>query len=150
MRYVFLSVGLIAGILILAYQQPARSGPEPEGQAPAGAGQPAAGATKDRSADEQAIRANIEAFARAYKARDAEGEAPSSHERLMPLAWLVGEWVDDGGSVVVTSKCHWAEGGNFLVHDFTMKVQGREAMTVHQRIGWDPLAKRLRSWVFDS
>ena len=40
-------------------------------------------------------------------ARDAEGEPPTAHERLLPLAWLVGDWVDDGGSVVVASTCRW-------------------------------------------
>ena len=31
-----------------------------------------------------------------------------------------------------------------------MQISGRDAMNVSQRIGWDPLAKRIRSWVFDS
>jgi uncharacterized protein (TIGR02246 family) len=83
-------------------------------------------------------------------ARDAEGEPPTNHERLRPLGWLVGEWVDDGGSVVVVSSCRWSEDGNFLLQDFKLKVEGRDAMQVTQRIGWDPLAKRIRSWVFDS
>ena len=29
-------------------------------------------------------------------------------------------------------------------------MAGRAAMEVTQRIGWDPLSKRIRSWVFDS
>jgi uncharacterized protein (TIGR02246 family) len=83
-------------------------------------------------------------------ARDAEGEPPTNRERLRPLAWLVGEWVDDDGSVVVVSSCRWSEDGNFLLQDFDLQVDGRAAMQVTQRIGWDPLAKRIRSWVFDS
>jgi uncharacterized protein (TIGR02246 family) len=83
-------------------------------------------------------------------ARDAEGEAPTSRERLRPLAWLVGDWVDDGGSVVVFSTCRWGEGEQFLLHEFKLLIEGREAMQVTQRIGWDPIAKRIRSWVFDS
>jgi uncharacterized protein (TIGR02246 family) len=83
-------------------------------------------------------------------ARDEEGPPPTGHEQLQPLAWLVGDWVDDGGRVVVASSCRWAEGGNFLLQDFHLKIEGREAMQVTQRIGWDPLAKRIRSWVFDS
>jgi hypothetical protein len=58
--------------------------------------------------------------------------------------------VDDGGSVVVVSSCRWSEDGNFLLQDFKLEVEGRDAMRVTQRIGWDPLAKRIRSWVFDS
>jgi uncharacterized protein (TIGR02246 family) len=83
-------------------------------------------------------------------ARDEEGEAPTNHERLEPLAWLVGEWVDDGGSVVVASTCRWSEDGNFLLQEFKLQIAGKEAMQVSQRIGWDPLAKRIRSWLFDS
>jgi len=83
-------------------------------------------------------------------ARDEEGPPPSSREQLRPLAWLVGEWVDDGGSVVVNSTCRWSEDGNFLLQEFTLKVSGKNAMNVSQRIGWDPIAKRVRSWVFDS
>jgi uncharacterized protein (TIGR02246 family) len=83
-------------------------------------------------------------------ARDEEGPPPPSHERLRPLAWLVGEWVDDDGSAVVISSCRWSEDGNFLLQDFKLQLNGRNAMNVTQRIGWDPLAKQIRSWVFDS
>jgi uncharacterized protein (TIGR02246 family) len=83
-------------------------------------------------------------------ARDEEGPPPSAHEQLKPLAWLVGEWMDDGGSTVVWSACRWSNDGNFLLQDFRLQVNGRDAMTVSQRIGWDPVAKQIRSWVFDS
>ncbi len=83
-------------------------------------------------------------------ARDEEGLPPTSHERLQALAWLVGDWIDDGGSSVVASSCRWSADGHFLLQDFKLKVNGREAMDVTQRIGWDPLAKRVHSWVFDS
>jgi uncharacterized protein (TIGR02246 family) len=83
-------------------------------------------------------------------ARDEEGPAPTAHEELRQLSWLVGEWIDDGGSAVVVSSCRWSDDGNFLLQDFELRLNGRDAMKVTQRIGWDPLAKRIRSWVFDS
>jgi uncharacterized protein (TIGR02246 family) len=83
-------------------------------------------------------------------ARDEEGPPPTAHEQLGPLAWLIGEWVDDDGSAVVRSSCRWSEDGNFLLQDFKLQLNGRDAMNVNQRIGWDPLARRIRSWVFDS
>jgi uncharacterized protein (TIGR02246 family) len=83
-------------------------------------------------------------------ARDEEGPAATGSEQLQPLAWLVGDWVDDGGSVVVFSSCRWSDDGNFLLQDFELQRNGRKAMNVSQRIGWDPVAKRVRSWVFDS
>jgi uncharacterized protein (TIGR02246 family) len=83
-------------------------------------------------------------------ARDEEGPLPTPHDRLRPLSWLVGEWVDDGGSAVVRSTCRWSEDKNFLLQEFKLQISGQDAMNVSQRIGWDPLAKRVRSWVFDS
>lgn len=83
-------------------------------------------------------------------ARDSEGDPPTHHERLKPLAWLIGEWVDDGGSIVVHSTCRWSEDKNFLLQEFNMQIEEKSAMKISQRIGWDPLAERIRSWVFDS
>jgi uncharacterized protein (TIGR02246 family) len=83
-------------------------------------------------------------------ARDEEGPTATPHEQLQPLAWLVGDWVDDGGSTVVVSSCRWSKDRNFLLQDFKLELNGRDAMDVTQRIGWDPLAKQIRSWVFDS
>ncbi len=83
-------------------------------------------------------------------ARDTAGEPPTNHERLEPLAWLVGEWLDDGGSSVVRTHCDWSPDGNFLLQEMTIQVEGQDVMQVTQRIGWDPIAKRIRSWVFDS
>jgi uncharacterized protein (TIGR02246 family) len=83
-------------------------------------------------------------------ARDEEGPEPTPHEQLRPLAWLVGEWVDDDGRVEVKSTCRWSEDGNFLLQEFNIQVSGKSEMRVSQRIGWDPIAKRVRSWVFDS
>jgi uncharacterized protein (TIGR02246 family) len=83
-------------------------------------------------------------------ARDEEGPVATGREQLQPLAWLVGEWIDDGGSTVVRSSCRWSKDGHFLLQSFKLQVSGRDAMNVSQRIGWDPLAKRIRSWVFDS
>jgi uncharacterized protein (TIGR02246 family) len=83
-------------------------------------------------------------------AQDAEGDTPTPQEELRPLAWLVGDWIDDGGSTVVKSSCRWSDDRNFLLQEFDLQVNGKNAMKVSQRIGWDPVVKRIRSWVFDS
>src|SRR5438874_1093455 len=57
-------------------------------------------------------------------ARDEEGPSPGAHEQLRPLAWLVGEWVDDGGSTVVRSTCRWSEDKNFLLQEFRLEISG--------------------------
>src|SRR5262245_26637809 len=83
-------------------------------------------------------------------ARDEEGPLPTPHEHLKPLAWLVGDWVDDGGSTVVVSSCRWSEDGHFLLQEFKLKISGKDSMNVSQRIGWDPHRKCIHSWTFDS
>lgn len=83
-------------------------------------------------------------------ARDEEGPPATGNDKLQPLAWLVGDWVDDGGSAVVNSTCKWSDDGMFLLQEFKLHVNGKESLNVSQRIGWDPLARTIRSWVFDS
>jgi uncharacterized protein (TIGR02246 family) len=76
--------------------------------------------------------------------------AITPHERLQPLAWLVGEWVDEGSSSVIHSNTQWSVDGNFLLRDFTIQIAGKPALHGTQRIGWDPLTRQIKSWVFDS
>src|SRR5262249_31236858 len=44
----------------------------------------------------------------------------------------------------------WDEGGKLVRGLWKVKERGKPVMTVSQRIGWDPLARRIRSWEFDS
>ena len=37
-----------------------------------------------------------------------------------------------------------------LNREFAVRVNGRVAMTVNQRIGWDPAGGQIKSWEFDS
>ncbi len=72
------------------------------------------------------------------------------HEHLKSLEWLLGEWVDQSSDSTMHVNCRWSPDKNFLLRDFTVHVQGRPVMTVNERIGWDPLTKQVKSWVFDS
>jgi uncharacterized protein (TIGR02246 family) len=74
----------------------------------------------------------------------------SAHERLEDLAWMVGDWVDEGEEGIVHFACRWSDDGNFLLRDFTLRVEGFPFTSGHQRIGWDAAAESFRSWVFDS
>ena len=75
----------------------------------------------------------------------------SPYDRLRELEWLVGDWVNEGrtGSILQTSY-RWDENKAFLLQDFTLRVNDQKALTGTQRIGWDPLSKQIKSWVFDS
>ncbi len=69
---------------------------------------------------------------------------------VQQLNWLIGDWVDEGDDAVVQFACESTDNGNFLVRSFTIHVAGQDAMTGTQRIGWDPLTGKLRTWIFDS
>jgi uncharacterized protein (TIGR02246 family) len=83
-------------------------------------------------------------------ARDMEGDKPSSHEQLMQLEWLIGDWIDESPDSLVRTSFRWSDNDNFILGEFTVHLAGRPAMSGTQRIGWDPVAKKVRSWVFDS
>lgn len=81
---------------------------------------------------------------------DSADAEPTPRDRLEPLQWMVGEWVEEGPDAVVSMVCRWAPTPNFLLVDFTARVDGAVVMQSHQRIGWDPLVGRIRSWTFDA
>ena len=70
--------------------------------------------------------------------------------QLQQLAWLQGEWVHESSDSVVIFTCEAADGGNFLVRKFAIRIAGQDSMNGTQRIGWDPLTGKLRAWIFDS
>lgn len=71
-------------------------------------------------------------------------------DQLQQLGWLTGDWVDEGDDSIVNFSCEPIDGGSFLMRTFTIVVSGQEAMTGTQRIGWDPLTSKFRTWIFDS
>jgi uncharacterized protein (TIGR02246 family) len=86
-----------------------------------------------------------------YSSVREEDEPTLAHEqRIKELEWLVGDWVDETSDSTVHVTCQWSRDKNYLLRDFTIHVQGQPVMTVDERIGWDPLRKQIRSWVFDS
>ncbi len=82
--------------------------------------------------------------------REIEDASVTHHERLKELDWLVGEWIEETGDAVISTTIAWSEDGNFLLRSFEIKVAGKADLKGTQRIGWDPLTKQIKSWVFDS
>ena len=77
-------------------------------------------------------------------------QVPSHYEQLKDLEWMVGHWVDQDEAATVVTDCNWSRNENYLVRTFTVKVGDNIDLSGMQIIGWDPAAKRIRSWVFDS
>jgi uncharacterized protein (TIGR02246 family) len=69
---------------------------------------------------------------------------------LRELEWLVGDWIDEGEDGKGASTVRWEEGQKFLVRKYSIQVAGEPGRSGTQWIGWDPQAKQIRSWVFDS
>jgi uncharacterized protein (TIGR02246 family) len=74
----------------------------------------------------------------------------TNFQHLKELEWLIGEWTNESAGIAVTLSCRWDKNRNFMVHEQTVKVGGKDAVSVTKYIGWDPAGGHLRSWVFDS
>lgn len=91
-----------------------------------------------------------------------ESERPTSlrPDSLDDLEWMVGEWTlvpeDDAKAALpaTTMSVRWDTGRMFLIRDVRLTSPATAAepviVDVQQRIGWDPLMGRIRSWSFSS
>jgi hypothetical protein len=79
----------------------------------------------------------------------ADDPIPTAAEMLEPMAFLVGDWVDENPDGRTSISYRWSEDGNFLLGEFALSAGGMDAKSV-QRIGWDPVEGVIRSWTFDS
>ncbi len=83
--------------------------------------------------------------------RDAPYVAPTNHEHLKVLDWLVGDWASapEQGEVARVGYS-WAPSQNFMLASFTTTFKNIAIGGGTQWIGWDPLAKQIRSWTFET
>ncbi len=83
-------------------------------------------------------------------ARDLPDEEASASEEIRQLGGLIGEWVNESPSELVIASYRWADDRRSILSEFKVQVGGRPARSGSERIAWDPLAKKLHSWVFNS
>jgi uncharacterized protein (TIGR02246 family) len=77
-------------------------------------------------------------------------EVLTHEERLKDLAWLVGEWVDEGGDTLVSSNIRYSPDKSHLIREFTVKHVGSDLLSGMQWIGVDPLTGNIKGWSFDN
>jgi uncharacterized protein (TIGR02246 family) len=82
--------------------------------------------------------------------RETQDEDAPAYERLQPLEWLLGRWVDEDENVQIETNCRWAKNRSFLSRSFRVVAGDDVDLEGTQIIGWDPVNQRIRSWVFDS
>jgi uncharacterized protein (TIGR02246 family) len=83
--------------------------------------------------------------------RDAAYAPPTNQENLHTLEWAVGEWADEAekGEIARVSF-EWSENQAFIVSSYATFFKELNLGGGTQWIGWDPDAKRIRSWHFDT
>jgi ketosteroid isomerase-like protein len=93
-----------------------------------------------------------------------ESERPVSTDATMlnDLEWMVGEWSivseaegQNASAAAAEMTVRWDAGHTFLIREaripnLTAGDDSPEMIDVHQRIGWDPTVRRIRSWSFAS
>jgi uncharacterized protein (TIGR02246 family) len=83
--------------------------------------------------------------------RDAVFMPPSNREHLQGLVWALGDWGTDGDKGAVERlSVAWAQNDNFLTATFSTTIGNVTVGSATQWIGWDPVAKYVRSWIFDA
>ncbi len=82
--------------------------------------------------------------------RDAAYTPPSNYEHLKSLEWAIGDWAQDTDKGEVERlSVSWADSQNFVVANFSTTFRNMSLGSATQWIGWDPVGKRVRSWIFD-
>ena len=63
---------------------------------------------------------------------------------------MVGKWTGTTDNAEVELDCDWTKNQNFLTRAFKITLDDDDVFSGMQVIGWDPAAKKIRSWTFDS
>jgi uncharacterized protein (TIGR02246 family) len=83
--------------------------------------------------------------------RNAPATPSGTYEHLRELEPLIGDWAEASGKGDGEKlSLAWNEGQSFVVGTFTKTFRDVPVANAKQMIGWDPAAKRLRSWLFDA
>lgn len=83
--------------------------------------------------------------------RESSYSAPGNVEFLQGLEWAIGDWeADDGMGTGEHLALAWTDNQNFVIGSFAATVKGVSVGRATHWVGWDPQAKRIRSWIFDA
>lgn len=85
------------------------------------------------------------------KVEEEESAVPlDTIAKLGELEWLIGDWVDQDESGSVETTFRWSKDYAFINGAFRVIVDGRVDLEGTQIIAWDPVEKKIRSWIFDN
>jgi uncharacterized protein (TIGR02246 family) len=81
---------------------------------------------------------------------ELQGNEEKASEQLSDLAWLVGNWANQSADATVEASVTWTKNNAFLTYSFKVSTGNVDELEGTQVVGWDPVAKTIRSWMFDS
>jgi hypothetical protein len=83
--------------------------------------------------------------------RDAAVVSSSNADNLRGLDWLLGDWAGETGTGEVEHiSVDTSENQGFLVAALRTTTRNVTVAGATVWIGWDPMGKRIRSWIFDA
>ena len=81
---------------------------------------------------------------------DLPSVAPSHHDHLRVLEWMIGDWSDRSDHSHLEMSCDWTSKQNYLSRTFKLTHEDGSVSSGLQLIGWDAKREEIRSWLFDS
>ena len=63
---------------------------------------------------------------------------------------MIGSWIDQDDDATIQADCEWTKNQAYINRSFAVVIGDEVDMAGMQIIGWDPVAKQVRSWIFDS
>lgn len=82
--------------------------------------------------------------------RETRSDPPATAAQLAELDWLTGDWTGESGDTTIDISTRWNETHTYLLRDLKVLREGHVVFSGTQRIGWDPLTRTIKSWVFDT
>ncbi len=82
--------------------------------------------------------------------RESRTDPPATAAQLAELDWMTGEWTGENGDTTLEVSTRWNETHTYLLRDLKVLREGHVVFSGTQRIGWDPVSRTIKSWVFDT
>ena len=80
---------------------------------------------------------------------EIEDVAPAS-EKLLPLEWMIGDWIIEKNGLRTFLTFKWSNDGPFIDGKAVTEMAGEENTSSTYRIGWNNNRKNYISWAFDT
>ena len=104
---------------------------------------------KDGKWQQQEVRDYPEA-GRADEGIPEAEESIDFENPLTQLDWLIGEWVDESPTQIISHRCRYILGGKFIVREYSTSYDEDETVSGAHVIGYDAQSGLIKSWGFDA